>query len=69
MKKLRSRVLRKISLKGGRIFLMKRDDEISVAEDDQEDMSVDNCDCKLLEFLFYFVRTDCLGVVGFRTAT
>jgi len=69
MKKIWSRVLRKNSLKSGRIFLMKRSDKISVAEDDQEDMSVDNCDCKLLEFLFYFVRTDCLGVVGFRTAT
>ena len=48
---------------------MERDDEISVAEDDQEDMSVDSCDCKLLEFLIYCVRTDhCLGVISFRTA-
>ena len=33
----------------------EEDEELKqFAEDDQEDMSVDNCDCKLLEFLNLF---------------
>ena len=56
MKKIWSSVMRKNSMEGGRIILMEREmTKFMFAEDDQEDMSVDNCDCKLfLEFLNLF---------------